>query len=109
MIRKIKNTLYRSFENREISYKKLKDIVNRNIQTILLDVRSSQEFKEEHLKGAKNIPLYELEKRLNELPDKKQIIIIYCMSGYRSKEAKEKLEKLGYENIYNLKGGIESI
>lgn len=109
MFRKIKEILYRSLENREISYQKLQEIMKKNKNAILLDVRSKQEFQEGHLEGSINIPLYEIDKQLYKLPDKQCTIIIYCASGHRSKQAKEKLEKLGYENVYNLKNGLDGI
>lgn len=109
MLKKLKEILYRSFENKEISYKKLKEIMNKNKSAILLDVRSPQEYKEGHLENAINIPVYDLEKHLKELPDKQKLIIIYCASGHRSKQAKEKLESLGYENVYHLKNGLDGI
>ena len=43
------------------------------------------------------------------LPNKQQTIITYCSSGSRSKEAQERLENMGYENVYNLKGGLDAI
>jgi len=109
MLRKIKRILYRSLENKEISYKKLEEMIKQNVNAILLDVRSKQEFEEGHLEGAINIPLYELEKQIEKLPDKSCTILIYCASGYRSKQAKEKLESLGYENVYHLKNGLDGM
>ena len=87
----------------------MQEIINKNKKVLLIDVRSVQEFKEGHLRGAINIPLYELEKHLEDLKDKEQVIIVYCARGYRSKQAKEKLEKLGYKNVYSLKGGLEEM
>lgn len=109
MLKKIKRILYRSIENTEISYKRLQEMMNKNKDAILLDVRSPQEFNEGHLPGAVNIPLYDLEKQLNKLPNRQCLIIIYCASGHRSKQAKEKLEKIGYENVYHLKNGLDGI
>lgn len=109
MFRKIRKILYRSLDNREISYKKLKEIIKNNPKAILLDVRSKQEYNEGHLDGSINIPLYDLEKQIEKLPDKQSTIIIYCRSGHRSRQAKEKLERLGYENIYNLKNGLDGM
>jgi len=109
MLKKVKKILYRSLENREISYKKMQDLIQKNANAILLDVRSKQEFEEGHLDGSINIPLYEIDKELEKLPDRKSMIIIYCASGHRSKQAKEKLEKEGYENIYHLKNGLDGM
>ena len=77
---------------------------------ILLDVRTKQEFMEGHLNGAIVIPYYEISKRIeNIIPNKEQEIIVYCKNGGRGVTAIETLNKLGYKNVYNLKGGIEGI
>ena len=109
MFKKIKRILYRNLENKEISYQKLQEIMRKNENAILLDVRSKQEFKEGHLEGSINIPLYEIDKQLDKIPDKQCTIVIYCASGHRSKQAKEKLENLGYENVYHLKNGLDGM
>ena len=111
MFKRIKKVLYRSIDNGEISYKRLKEIMRQDKSCILLDVRSKQEFKENHLNNAINIPLFDLEKQMaqNVLPDKNRNIIIYCVSGYRSKKVKEFLDELGYKNVYSLKNGLDGI
>ena len=82
----------------------------KNLNINLIDVRSNQEYEEGHLSGAINIPVYNIENEIEKkVKNKNDIIILYCSSGNRSKEAKKILEKLGYENVYNLKGGIEKI
>ena len=101
MFKKIKQILYRSLETKEISYKRLKEIIKNNPKALIVDVRSKQEYNEGHLDSAINIPLHDLEKQLDKLPGKNETTILYCRSGHRSRQAKEKLEKLGYENIYN--------
>lgn len=109
MLKKVKRILYRSLENKEISYKKMQDMLQKNTNAILLDVRSKQEYEEDHLDGSISIPLYEIDKELEKLPNKKSMILIYCASGHRSKQAKEKLENLGYENVYHLKNGLDGM
>lgn len=110
MFRKIRKILYRSIDNREISYKKLQEMIKKYDNTILVDVRSSQEFAENHLEGAINIPIFDLNQKAEEiLKDKQQIIIAYCSTGSRSKRAKEMLETLEYENVYHLKNGLDGI
>ena len=92
---------------KDITIKELKNIIA-NLDCILLDVRSPQEFKEGHLNGAINIPLCELEARVNyKLNNKSKIIIVYCQSGIRSKKALKILYKNGFKNLYNLKGGLD--
>ena len=73
---------------------------------IILDVRKPDEFAEGHIPGAINVPNEEIDTaEIAELPAKKQLILVYCRSGRRSKEAAEKLAKLGYTNIVEF-GGI---
>ena len=109
MIKIIKQILYRSIENNEISYQKMKEMINKS-KIYLIDVRRSQEFEEGHLDGAINIPVYNIKQNIEKLvKNKDENIILYCSSGYRSKEAKDILEDLGYENVYNLEGGLDKI
>ena len=73
---------------------------------IILDVRRADEFAEGHIPGAINVVNEVIgTEEIPELPDKSQLILVYCRSGRRSKEASEKLVKLGYTNIVEF-GGI---
>ena len=73
---------------------------------IILDVRRPDEYAKAHIPGAINVPNEEIgTAEIAELPDKSQMILVYCRSGRRSKEASEKLVKLGYTNIVEF-GGI---
>ena len=73
---------------------------------IILDVRRADEFAAGHIPGAINVANESIgTDEIPELPDKKQLIMVYCRSGRRSKEAAEKLVKLGYTNIVEF-GGI---
>ena len=73
---------------------------------IILDVRRPDEFAEGHIPGAINVANESIgTEEIPELPDKSQLILVYCRSGRRSKEASEKLVKLGYTNIVEF-GGI---
>ena len=73
---------------------------------IILDVRRPDEFAEGHIPGAINVPNEEIgAAEIAKLPDKSQLILVYCRSGRRSKEASEKLVKLGYTSIVEF-GGI---
>ena len=102
IIRKKSN---REMEEREITKDKLDRMLKEG--AILIDVRSPQEYNEGHLQGAISIPEYELKQRKEELPINKDTkIILYCTTGKRSKRRKNKLEKMGYKNVYNLYNGI---
>ena len=73
---------------------------------IILDVRRPDEFAAGHIPNAINVANEAIgTAEIPELPDKKQLIMVYCRSGRRSKEASEKLVKLGYTNIVEF-GGI---
>ena len=73
---------------------------------IILDVRTQEEFAEKHIPNAINVPNETIgTDEIPELPNKEQLILVYCRSGNRSKQASEKLVKLGYTNIYEF-GGI---
>ena len=73
---------------------------------IILDVRRPDEFAAGHIPNAINVPNETIgTAEIPELPDKDQLIMVYCRSGRRSKEASEKLLKLGYTNIVEF-GGI---
>ena len=73
---------------------------------IILDVRRPDEYAAGHIPNAINVPNESIgTDEIPELPDKNQLIMLYCRSGRRSKEASEKLVKLGYTNIVEF-GGI---
>ena len=75
---------------------------------VILDVRTQEEYEEAHIPGAICIPNETIgTDEIPALPDKKQLILVYCRSGNRSKQASEKLVKLGYTNIVEF-GGINT-
>ena len=81
-------------------------MMNREDGHIIVDVRRRDEYDEGHLPDAILIPNESIDKtRPQELPDLDQIILVYCRSGRRSKEASEKLVAMGYKNVYEF-GGI---
>lgn len=91
---------------KQISQDEAKDMMARDDGHIIIDVRRQDEYDAGHIPGAILIPNESIDKeRPKELPDLDQIILVYCRSGRRSKEASEKLAKMGYTNIYEF-GGI---
>ena len=99
--------LNRSIDKTDIDMNQLEKMVSKG--AVLVDVRSPQEYKEGHIRGAILIPEYELLSKIKrELPDKDKTIIVYCASGARSKKAQEQLKKIGYYNVYNLYNGIQN-
>ena len=75
---------------------------------VILDVRTKEEYDEGHIPGAVLIPNTEVENRAEEaLPDKEQLILVYCRSGRRSKMAAQILADLGYTNVKEFGGIID--
>ena len=75
---------------------------------IILDVRRPDEYAEGHIPGAINVPNEAIgTEEIAKLHDKSQLILVYCRSGRRSKEASEKLVKLGYTNIVEFSGILD--
>ncbi len=75
---------------------------------LIVDVRRPDEFAEGHIAGAINVPNEDIDDEMPELlPDKDQLLMIYCRSGNRSKEASQKLAKIGYTEVYEF-GGINT-
>ncbi len=73
---------------------------------VILDVRTEEEYKEGHIPGAICVPNETIgEDDIAELPKKEQVILVYCRSGRRSKQAAAKLSAQGYTNVYEF-GGI---
>lgn len=92
---------------KNISPFQVKEIIEKQKNVIIIDVRTREEFSSGYIKGAINIPVQELEKRLKELENhKNKSLIVYCRSGNRSRTASEILVKNGFKNVYNLSGGI---
>ena len=91
---------------RQISMEEAVKIMKDEKNYIILDARRPDEYDKGHIPGAINVPNEEIgAAEIPELPDKSQLILVYCRSGRRSKEASEKLVKLGYTNIVEF-GGI---
>ena len=93
---------------RQISMDEAVEMMKKESGYIILDVRRPDEYADGHIPGAINVPNEEIgTTELPELPDKAQLILVYCRSGRRSKEASEKLVKLGYTNIVEFGGIID--
>lgn len=73
---------------------------------LLLDVRTPNEYKQGHVEGAKNIDYFDkgFKSELEKL-DKKVPVYVYCRSGGRSSKAMQIMKDMGFESVYNLKGG----
>ena len=92
----------------QISGAEAKALMDSESGYIIIDARTQSEYDEGHIPGAILIPEYEIADRAEkELPDKDQLILVYCRSGRRSKIAAEELVKLGYTNVKEFGGIID--
>ncbi|GAC1357483.1 MAG: rhodanese-like domain-containing protein [Ktedonobacteraceae bacterium] len=71
---------------------------------VLVDVREPGEYKGGHARGAKNIPLSQIQKRVNEVPHDRKVLLI-CQSGHRSMQAANFLQQQGLDKVVNVHGG----
>ena len=91
---------------RQISMEEAAAMMQAQEGYIILDVRTVQEYESGHIPGAICIPNETIsDAEIPQLPDKNQLILVYCRSGNRSKQAAAKLARLGYKNIVEF-GGI---
>jgi len=92
----------------QIDQEKAKEMMAVNDGHVVVDVRRADEYASGHIPGAILIPNESIGKgQPDQLPDKDQIILVYCRSGNRSKQAAQKLADMGYTNIYEF-GGINT-
>ena len=92
----------------QISSQQAKNLMDTGSDYIILDTRTEEEFAEGHIPNAILIPHYEIAQRAEkELPDKDQLILVYCRSGNRSKQASQILADLGYTNVKEFGGIID--
>ena len=93
---------------RQVSPEEAAAMMEEETDYIILDVRTQEEYETAHIPGAVCIPNETIGTGdIPQLPDKDQLILVYCRSGNRSEQASEKLAKQGYTNIVEF-GGINS-
>ena len=92
----------------QIPQDEAKRIMDEESDYIIVDAREQSEYDEGHIKGAIVIPYTEIEQKAEEmLPDKEQLILVYCRSGRRSKIAAQSLANMGYTNVKEFGGIID--
>ena len=92
----------------QISQEEAKQMMEQDGTQIIVDVRTQEEYDSGHIPGAICIPNESIgTEQPEELPDLDQIILIYCRSGNRSKQAAQKLFDMGYTNVYEFGGIID--
>ncbi len=102
------NTTVKSLSYEQISGEEAKEIMDIEADYVIIDARTQEEFDEGHIENAVLIPEYEISERAEkELPDKNQLILVYCRSGRRSKIASQALADLGYTNVKEFGGIID--
>ena len=93
---------------REISMDEAVSMMEEQQNYVILDVRRPDEYALGHIPGAINVPNETIgSSAITELPDKNQLILVYCRSGNRSKQAAKKLVALGYTNVVEFGGIID--
>lgn len=89
------------------SVKEVKELLEKNKNITLLDVRTSEEFKTGHIANSTLFPVDTIQQKAETIvKDKNTKLVVYCRTGKRSKKAAETLKSLGYNNIINMEGGI---
>lgn len=97
-----------SYEYVQITPEEAKSLMETESDFIILDVRTEEEFAEGHIENAVLIPDYEIGIRAEkELPNKNQLILVYCRSGRRSKIASQTLADMGYSDVREFGGIID--
>lgn len=93
---------------KSVSPQEARQMMDSSSNFVILDVRTEDEYQEFHIKGAVNIPDFEIRVKAKDvLPDKDQLIFVYCRSGRRSRLAAVDLINLGYTNIVEFGGIID--
>ena len=91
-----------------VSMDEITTIMQENTNYIILDVRTIEEYNQGHIPNAICIPNETIDETVTtKLPNKDQLILIYCRSGNRSKQAALKLQQLGYTNLVEFGGIID--
>ena len=100
--------MFQKIEYTQITQEEAKQMMEQDDGHVIVDVRRQDEYDEGHIPGAILIPNESIDgEPPKELPDQDQIILVYCRSGRRSKEASQKLADMGYSNVYEFGGIID--
>lgn len=97
--KKIYNRLLCRLDKTDFTQEEAMEIYKRT-NALLIDVRTPEEYRENHIEGAVNIPVYEIDNIKNEIIDPNKVILVYCKTGKRSKIVKQILTQNGYKNVY---------
>ncbi|MFD1062196.1 rhodanese-like domain-containing protein [Winogradskyella litorisediminis] len=102
------DNLLNRFNDKSVPYVNVNELAMPKSNPIILDTREPIEYEVSHLKDAICVGYdkFDLKKVTETIPDKDQPIVVYCSLGIRSETIGKKLQKAGYNNVYNLYGGI---
>lgn len=93
----------------QITAEDVKKSLDNQEKVVLLDVRTPAEFSRGKIGGSINLPVEDVSDKVEAIvPDKKQKIYVYCLSGSRSDIAVEVMVQLGYENVFSMSQGLLS-
>ena len=104
----VNKTSETSSSYKTISSKEAQQMIEEHKDALILDVRTAAEYESGHIPNAVNLSNEDIQAgKVDSLKDKSQLIMVYCRSGNRSRQAAQKLAELGYTNVVDF-GGIQS-
>ena len=104
-LRKLYNRLFCRLDKTDFTQEEATEIYERT-NALLIDVRTPEEYRENHIEGAVNIPVYEIDNIKNEIIDPNKVILVYCKTGKRSKTVKQILIQNGYKNVHTFSAKV---
>ena len=104
-LRKLYNRLFCRLDKKDFAQEEATEIYERT-NALLIDVRTPEEYRENHIEGAVNIPVYEIDNIKNEIIDPNKVILVYCKTGKRSKIVKQILIQNGYKNVHTFSAKV---
>ena len=104
-LRKLYNRLFCRLDKTDFTQEEATEIYERT-NALLIDVRTPEEYRENHIEGAVNIPVYEIDNIKNEIIDPNKVILVYCKTGKRSKIVKQILLQNGYKNVHTFSATV---
>lgn len=104
-LRKLYNRLFCRLDKTDFTQEEATEIYERT-NALLMDVRTPEEYRENHIEGAVNIPVYEIDNIKNEIIDPNKVILVYCKTGKRSKIVKQILIQNGYKNVHTFSAKV---
>ena len=102
---KLYNRLFCRLDKTDFTQEEATEIYERT-NALLIDVRTPEEYRENHIEGAVNIPVYEIDNIKNEIIDPNKVILVYCKTGKRSKIVKQILIQNGYKNVHTFSAKV---